>query len=129
MLVPLHGFLQGDTLGLLLLVQDGDTLAHVARTLIDAAAVRVAPVLHARVFHAGVELPLTATVAGAGLAALDRIDLVPDGGEPAPAPSASCSQSVPVLPQLRCAGEGRVEPGQMGISAFGASSAPARSAS
>ncbi|HTV21515.1 MAG TPA: toluene-4-monooxygenase system B family protein [Polyangiaceae bacterium] len=82
MLVPLHGFLQGDTVGLLLLVQDTDTLAYVARTLIDAAAVRVAPARHARVFRAGVELRLTETVASAGLRALERIDLVPDEAEP-----------------------------------------------
>lgn len=84
MLVPLHGFLQGDSVGLLLLVQDTDTLAHVARTMIDAAAVRVAPAPHARVFRAGVELALTETVASAGLVALERIDLVPQSAEPAP---------------------------------------------
>lgn len=79
MLVPLHGFLQGDSVGLLLLVQDTDTLAQVARTMIDSAAVRVAPAAHARVFKGGVELALTETVASAGLIALERIDLV---GEP-----------------------------------------------
>ncbi len=82
MLVPLHGFLQGDSVGLLLLVQDTDTLARVARTMIDAAAVRVAPVQHARVFKGGVELPLTETVASAGLVALERIDLVGETQSP-----------------------------------------------
>jgi hypothetical protein len=82
-LVPLHGFLQGDSVGLLLLARDTDTLAHVARMMIDAAAVRVAPAPHARVFKDGVELPLTETVASAGLVALERIDLVPEGAEPA----------------------------------------------
>jgi hypothetical protein len=81
-LVPLHGFLQGDSVGLLLLVQDTDTLAHVARTMIDAAAVRVAPAPHARVFKGGVELPLTETVASAGLVALERIDLVGETRSP-----------------------------------------------
>jgi hypothetical protein len=75
--VPLHGFLRGDTVGLLLLVHDTDTLAHVAQTLIDAASVRVAPPARAKLFHAGVELALTETVGGAGLRALERIDLVP----------------------------------------------------
>lgn len=83
MLVPLHGFLQGDSVGLLLLVHDTDTLAHVARTLIDAAAVRVAPAPRARVFRGGVELPLSQTVAGAGLQPLERIDLVPEDAAPA----------------------------------------------
>jgi hypothetical protein len=77
-LVPLHGFLRGDTVGLLLLVQDTDTLARVARIMVDAAAVRVAPAAHVRVFRAGIELALTETVAGAGLIALERIDLVAD---------------------------------------------------
>jgi hypothetical protein len=77
-LVPLHAFLQGDTVGLLLLVQDTDTLAHVARTMIDAAAVRVLPVAHVRVYRAGVELALTETVTGAGLSAFERVDLVPE---------------------------------------------------
>jgi hypothetical protein len=77
-LVPLHGFLRGDTVGLLLLVHDTDTLAFVARTLIDAAAVRVAPAARARIYRDGVELALTETVAGAGLLPLDRIDLVPE---------------------------------------------------
>jgi hypothetical protein len=77
-LVPLHGFLQGDTVGLLLLVHDTDTLAHVARTLIDAAAVRVASPERVRLYHAGIELALTETVQSAGLVALERVDLVPE---------------------------------------------------
>jgi hypothetical protein len=76
--VPLHGFLQGDTVGLLLLVHDSDTLAHVARTLIEAAAVRVAPCERVRLYHAGAELALTETVQSAGLVALARVDLVPE---------------------------------------------------
>lgn len=78
MLVPLHGFLQGDTVGLLLLVHDTDTLEHVARTMVDAAVVRVAPAERVRVYRAGVELALTETVASAGLSALERIDLIPE---------------------------------------------------
>jgi hypothetical protein len=81
-LVPLHGFLQGDTVGLLLLVHDTDTLAHVARTMIEAAAVRVAPVENVRVYRGGVELALTETVAGVGLSALERIDLVGETRRP-----------------------------------------------
>jgi CubicO group peptidase (beta-lactamase class C family) len=37
-------------------------------------------------------------------------------------PSASCPRSAPSSPRARCAGEGRVAPGQMGLSAFDASS-------
>lgn len=91
MLVPLHGFLRGDTVGLLLLVHDTDTLAFVARTLIDAAAVRVAPAARARVYRDGVELALTETVQSAGLVALDRIDLVPEAALVTEHPAASDS--------------------------------------
>jgi hypothetical protein len=88
-LVPLHGFLRGDTLGLLLLVHDTDSLASVARCLIDAAAVRVAPAARARMYRRGVELPLTETVASAGLLPLDRIDLVPEAALITESPPAS----------------------------------------
>ena len=78
MLVPLHGFVQGDTVGLLVLVHDTDTIAQLARVLTDAAAVRVQPAPAARVYRDGSELDPSLTVAGAGLSALERIDLVPE---------------------------------------------------
>jgi toluene monooxygenase system protein B len=76
MLVPLYGFLQGDTLGLLILVRDVDTIAELADNLAQAAAVRVAAPGRKRVFHEGRELDPTLTVARAGLSALDRVDVV-----------------------------------------------------
>jgi Toluene-4-monooxygenase system protein B (TmoB) len=82
MLVPLYGFVAGDTLGVLVLVQDHDTIAQVAGTLARAVAMRVAPRAGARVRVRGELLDPRATVAGAGLRALDRIDLVPVGDEP-----------------------------------------------
>lgn len=78
MLVPLHGFVQGDTVGLLVLVHDTDTIAQLAQLLVDAAAVRVPPAPVARVYRDGRELAPSLTVAGAGLSALERIDLVPE---------------------------------------------------
>jgi hypothetical protein len=76
--VPLHGFVQGDTVGLLVLVHDTDTIAHLATVLADAAAVRVWKAPAARVYRSGTELDPSLTVAGAGLSALERIDLVPE---------------------------------------------------
>ena len=76
MIVPLYGFLKGDTLGLLLIVRDVDTIAEVADNLAQAAAVRVAAGGRKRVYHDGRELDLTQTVARAGLSPLDRIDVV-----------------------------------------------------
>lgn len=78
MLVPLHGFLRGDTLGLLVLVHDTDTIAFLAKTLIEAAAVRVAPAPGGRVFRGSRELSPEDTVGGVGLIALERIDVIPE---------------------------------------------------
>jgi Toluene-4-monooxygenase system protein B (TmoB) len=78
MLVPVHGFVRGDTVGLLVLVHDTDTIAQLARTLVAAAAVRVAPAPRARVYRGTLELDPTHTVARAGLTALERVDLVPE---------------------------------------------------
>jgi hypothetical protein len=78
MLVPLYGFLRGDTVGLVVLVQDTDTIDTVAATLVQAAEVRVAPFGNARVLHEGVLLDPARTVAEAGLEALDRVDVVPE---------------------------------------------------
>jgi hypothetical protein len=79
-LVPLYGFVRGDTLGLLVLVHENDTVATLVETLNEAASIRVAPAARARVFSAGRELDPKATIRGAGLLALDRVDLIPEGG-------------------------------------------------
>lgn len=79
MLVPLYGFLRGDSMGLLVLVHDTDTVAEIGRKLQQAAAVRVVPKERASVYHAGRALALELTVAGAGLSALERVDVIPEG--------------------------------------------------
>jgi hypothetical protein len=78
MLVPLHGFVRGDTVGLLVLAEDTDTMAEVAQKLAEAAEVRVRRTRRGRLYGGGVELDPLATVAGLGLAALSRIDWVPE---------------------------------------------------
>jgi hypothetical protein len=80
MLIPLYGFVQGDALGLLVLVQDHDSIATLAATLTEAASVRVAPLLDPRVCHGGRRLSPVLTVAEAGLKPLARVDLVEGGG-------------------------------------------------
>jgi len=80
MLVPLYGFLRGDTIGLLVLARDTDTIEEVGASLQQAAAVRVAPRSAARVLYHGRELPPNVSVAAAGLVALDRIDVVGEDG-------------------------------------------------
>jgi hypothetical protein len=78
--IPLYGFVRGDTLGLLVLVRPSDSIATVTRTLTEAASVRVAPSRGARLFAGQRELDPDASVAAAGLTALDRVDLLPGAG-------------------------------------------------
>ena len=75
-LVPLYGFVQGDTLGLLVLVRSNDTVAELARNLQEAAQVRIAPAAAVAVFHGQRRLEPGLTVAAAGLGPLMRVDLV-----------------------------------------------------
>ena len=78
MLVPLYGFLAGDTLGLVLLVHDNDRVDAIADQLQLAACVRVAPRAHAQVYFRGQRLDPKLTVSEAGLTPLDRVDVVPE---------------------------------------------------
>jgi hypothetical protein len=77
-LVPVHGFVRGDTLGLVVLVQDTDSIAQLGQALLGAATVRIGPATRLRLYHRSRELSLDDTVARAGINALDRIDLVPE---------------------------------------------------
>lgn len=76
MLVPLYGFLQGDTLGLVVLVHDSDRVRDIAQRLQRAAAVRIAPRERMVVMLRGRVLDLDATIVQAGLEALDRVDVM-----------------------------------------------------
>lgn len=78
MLVPLYGFLHGDTLGLVVLVHDTDRVRDIAIRLQRAAAPRVAAVERTCVLASGRRLDPDATIAQAGLRALDRVDVVPE---------------------------------------------------
>lgn len=77
-MIPLYGFVAGDSLGVVVLVQEHDTIATVAMRLQQAAAVRVAPRPRVRLLVHGRLLDRHATVKLAGLVALDRVDLVPE---------------------------------------------------
>lgn len=78
MLVPLYGFLRGDVLVLLVLVQEHDTIADVARRLQEAASVRVNPSSKVTVHHDGRALDPSLGVSAAGLRAFDRVDVIPE---------------------------------------------------
>jgi Toluene-4-monooxygenase system protein B (TmoB) len=74
--IPLYGFLQGDTIGLLILAEERDTLEVVAQKLQDAASLRVACRERVLVIYNGKTIDRTMTVAEAGLNALDRFDVI-----------------------------------------------------
>jgi hypothetical protein len=74
--IPLYGFVEGDTLGLLMLAEEGDTIVALARALQQAASIRVASITDIAVVHDGKTIDLELTVAQAGLQALDRFDVI-----------------------------------------------------
>jgi Toluene-4-monooxygenase system protein B (TmoB) len=75
--IPLYGFLQGDTIGLLILAEAGDTFQVLARKLQDAASLRVAIRDRVHVVCNGKSMDPALTIAQAGLQALDRFDVIP----------------------------------------------------
>lgn len=77
-MIPVYGFVAGDSLGVLVLIGEDDTIAELALRLQQAVQVRVALRVPARVVARGKPLEPDATVKAAGLAALDRVDLVPE---------------------------------------------------
>lgn len=79
MLVPLYGFLRGDSIGLVVLIHDHQPVADIAAILQQAATMRVAPSPQASVYYHGRRLEPALTVAAAGLQPLDRVDVVPEG--------------------------------------------------
>lgn len=74
-MIPLYGFLEGDSLGLLILAREEDTVAELAEKLQAAAAVRVRRRSAVHVIHEHRVLDPRATLAQAGITALDRFDV------------------------------------------------------
>jgi hypothetical protein len=76
-LIPLYGFLRGDTIGMLILVRPEDTVATLAERVQGSAAVRVVYQRRMAVVFKERTLDPRMTVGQAGLAALDRFDVMP----------------------------------------------------
>lgn len=76
MTIPLYVFVRGDTLGLVVLAPESETVDELAQRLARAAAPRVALDGNLRVLHRGKALPGELTIKEAGVAALDRVDLL-----------------------------------------------------
>lgn len=79
-LIPLYGFLQGDTLGLLVLAYKADTVAQLADRLQQSARVRVARRDPVRVVYRGRVLDPDLTLETAGVEPLERFDVVAEEG-------------------------------------------------
>jgi hypothetical protein len=75
--IPLYGFLRGDTIGLLILARGDETIAALADRLQASAAVRVPRRERVAVVFKDRQLDPRLTVAAAGLTPLDRFDVVP----------------------------------------------------
>ena len=74
--VPLYGFLQGDTIGLLILVDEEETVQALGQKLQEAGSLRVASRNHVQVVCNDKAIDPTLTVAQAGFHAFDRFDVI-----------------------------------------------------
>jgi hypothetical protein len=74
--IPLYGFLEGDTLGLLVLASAEDTAAELAAKLQQSARVRRAARPSMKVVYRGRIVDPAETVGHANMEALDRFDVV-----------------------------------------------------
>jgi hypothetical protein len=79
-LTPLYGFLEGDTLGLLVLAYKSDTIAQLAERLQQSARVRVAHRKSVKLLYKGRVLEPGLTVETAGIEPLERFDVVAGEG-------------------------------------------------
>ena len=80
--MPIHAFVEGDTLGLLVLATAHQSVEALARQILQAAAPRVAPFAPAHVRWNGRTLDAAKTLEQCGLSALTRVDVVRERGQP-----------------------------------------------
>lgn len=76
-MIPLYAFVEGDTLGLLVLAREAETVGQLAERLQKTASLRVAPRAGLRLRHQGRWLEPSRPIGQCGVQALDRIDLAP----------------------------------------------------
>ena len=79
--IPLYGFLEGDTLGLLVLAEETESILQLAQKLQESASLRVPRKEAIRLLHDGHVIDPTLTVKQSGLQALDRFDVVWSSGQ------------------------------------------------
>ena len=74
--IPLYGFLEGDTIGLLIVAEENETVQDLAQKLQDGASIRVAPREKVQVIYKEKVLDPALTLLQAGLEALERFDVI-----------------------------------------------------
>ena len=73
--VPLYGFMEGDTIGQLILADENETIASLIHKLGQAASIRVAPKPDVQLVYQHRVVDPALTVTEAGLTALERFDV------------------------------------------------------
>jgi Toluene-4-monooxygenase system protein B (TmoB) len=73
--LPLYGFMEGDTIGLLILADEHESVQSLAEKLRDAASLRVASQGDWEVVYQGAVLDPATPLSQANLAPLQRFDL------------------------------------------------------
>jgi hypothetical protein len=73
-MMPLYGFLRGDTIGLLILAGEDETVAELGRKLAQAARVRVQTRAALRLIYQGRVLDPKARLREVGMRPLERFD-------------------------------------------------------
>ena len=74
--IPLYGFLEGDTIGLLIVAEENETVQDLAQKLQDGASIRVAPREKVQVIYQEKVLDPELTLVQAGVEALERFDVI-----------------------------------------------------
>jgi Toluene-4-monooxygenase system protein B (TmoB) len=73
--LPLYGFLEGDTIGLLILADENESIASLARKLQEAGNIRVRPSPEVQLVYQGKIIDSALSVSDAGFTALERFDV------------------------------------------------------
>jgi hypothetical protein len=75
MSLPLYGFLEGDTVGLLIVTDENESIASLVRKLQEAGNIRVIPRAEVQLVYQGRVIDPALTVSEAGFTALERFDV------------------------------------------------------
>jgi hypothetical protein len=75
--IPLYGFVQGDTMGLVYLVHERETVQDLIRKVQLATKVRVRPMEETEIVYKNQKLEPQMSIAQVEFEAMDRFDLIP----------------------------------------------------